>query len=67
MLVTEQEARELFCPHAFVIMGKKDMGEDVYTCKASGCMSWNWFDQKKRGSEHKGYCGLAGRPLSADW
>lgn len=62
MLVNEHEARELFCPQAFPLIGlKAEHGEGIYTCKGSGCMCWNWLDSKKKGPEQQGYCGLSGR------
>ena len=48
MVVTEEAAGHLICPNV-----------EEQNCVARGCMAW-----RETGSEHKGYCGLAGMPVS---
>lgn len=69
MLVTEREARELWCYETFNAQRAK--------CAASSCMAWRWAENipqvctkcgseetswEDRPEERKGFCGLAGMP-----
>ncbi len=55
MLVTENQAKEKWCPHV-------NKGED--NCVASQCMMWRVYDspykQGEINNDRRGYCGLAG-------
>lgn len=69
MVVTEEAARIMWCPHK---------RSDHTDCMGSSCMMWRWrvspeyaerlAELKKRGSYSldipapNGFCGLAGRP-----
>lgn len=68
MLLTEEQAREKWCP--FVRMGQgghnrwSDMAQETRDlelvgceCIASDCMAWRWEAKYKP----YGYCGLAGK------
>ena len=69
MLVTEEQARKLWCPFAMVGMSRampaKGGGEECTRCIASECMAWRWTvddPMKRQGSaDTRGYCGLAGK------
>ena len=78
MLVTEKEAKKLWCPAARVsdagLGNRYPMVDDLASgmafarCIARGCMYWRWGDEKKqvlpRDDEHRrGYCGVAGLPF----
>jgi len=71
MLVTEEQAKEMWCPEARVI---DDLSESASTarltcantrCIASKCMWWR-LDPSNEGFTPpislKGYCGMAGKP-----
>jgi hypothetical protein len=66
MLVTENDANEQFCPLTFSVVGSHEHGEAIFQCKASGCMAWNWHDKKDAGKNRRGFCGMAGKPSSAE-
>jgi hypothetical protein len=66
MIVTESEARRLWCPQ----MGISHGDGDVRCCMASSCAAWRWHEWRmKRGpdgqflnpavQEQTGFCGLA--------
>lgn len=59
MIVTEQQARKLWCPQMLAYDRKDEDGDGVLDCHcvASACMAWNWWDDKGHG-----WCGLAGLP-----
>jgi hypothetical protein len=63
MLVTEDKAKETWCPYALVrnystAVNRGRVGyvsddnekatEDFTKCKASGCMAWRWHDLEDR-------------------
>ena len=63
MLVTEQQAERLWCPHIF---DSKGSAKNV-KCIASSCMSWRWHcvhpcADWPNGKTDRGYCGLSGKP-----
>jgi hypothetical protein len=63
MIVTENEARTKWCPHArdADLGGNRDSsGEQpqVATCIGSQCMAWRWLQTTKHSG--RGYCGLSG-------
>ena len=75
MLLTEEQAREKWCPEARVALrhhepnssqfwGTANYDEDegrISFCIASDCMMWRWGEQVADGKDARhGYCGLAG-------
>ena len=56
MFLTEGEAREKYCLKIYRYTDKREFG----FCLTSSCMFWRW----QSGDSKKGYCGLAGVPLS---
>jgi hypothetical protein len=67
MLVTEKEAAKIGCPLltlAFGYQGRFTEADHV-RCQGSRCMLWRWdAEQSLVETERKGFCGLAGKPLS---
>ena len=66
MLLTEEQAREKWCPMARVeidgghLVNKLDKKWDPL-CIASDCMMWRWGEPVLDGKNaRQGYCGLAG-------
>ncbi|MGE4469985.1 MAG: hypothetical protein AB7D47_07620 [Desulfovibrio sp.] len=55
MPLSENEAKFKFCPLL------KTSEDKMKFCQGSQCMMWRWQDSTKTA----GWCGLAGRPLSA--
>ncbi len=79
MLMTEERARKKWCPmkRLFVtadfaagaaVNFEHDAVPSDGTCIASQCMMWRFGGAlvKGEGTEHLGYCGLAGNPRPAD-
>lgn len=78
MLLTEEEAKKRWCPHARVNAGpgfnRNSGGEPSRSalCIASECMAWRFYGAGWRTSEtvgnysvehvELGYCGLSGSP-----
>jgi hypothetical protein len=70
MIVTEDQARRLWCPAVRpTFIGNVDPPEPA-NCIGSGCMAWRWHEWRmKRGpdgqfltpavQEQVGYCGMA--------
>ena len=65
MILTEEEARNKFCP-LWAVNDRCDIH-----CVSSDCMiGWRWWDRKYHDGENKdspienrrGYCGLGGKP-----
>jgi len=75
--MTEEEAKELWCPFARLIDGQPPGAAATnrsgpaanYHCIASKCMAWRWDMEITHSIEHgsqmsktdKGHCGLAGK------
>ena len=51
MLVSESDAKFMFCPFL------KTHDDKMKKCQVTMCMMWRWAD----GGKEKGYCGLAGK------
>jgi hypothetical protein len=75
MIVTEEHAKEKWCPHvrirhqsqAVVNRTPDPMHHADYGCIGSRCMSWRWRNSALDvGHEPKGFCGLAGIPTWID-
>ena len=64
MYWTEEEAKEKWCPNAFVYFngGNSNTGSSKRACIASACMMWRDETGTPEGMPRKGYCGLAGKP-----
>lgn len=77
MLMTEEQARETWCPFVRIALdygdyatagnrGWADKTDHLYKdcrCLASKCMAWRWSSFKTvDGQMPCGYCGLAGKP-----
>ncbi len=54
MLVPESDAKFMFCP----LLKTRD--DKMKMCQVTQCMMWRWADDTKE----KGYCGLAGSPVT---
>jgi len=50
--ITEEEAKEKWCPYNIETIGK--VGS---RCQASDCMAWRWFSARK----DQGFCNLIGQ------
>jgi hypothetical protein len=63
MIVTEQEAETLWCPHARDAYGNRFVDEQGVergsVCVGSKCMAWRWLQGTKHAG--RGYCGLSGK------
>jgi hypothetical protein len=66
-VVTEEEAKGKWCPHAMV----KGTNRNVFTgdvrdagmvCVGANCMAWRWVKGNPVAGTGRGYCGVAGRP-----
>lgn len=76
MLLTEEQARTKWCPHARVV----EVGDDelhgpfnryhldadatfsgIAKCIASECMAWRWLNRHEQGAQDGGFCGIAGK------
>jgi hypothetical protein len=66
-VVTEEDARARWCPHA----RGNGTGINRWTengtaagpmCIGNHCMAWRWVKGSEKASVGRGYCGLAGRP-----
>ena len=59
MIVTEEKAKKLFCPHIRILdegsVTNMRSVQEFAVCIASQCMMWWWIDKE----ETKGHCGLA--------
>ena len=74
MMLTEEEARRKWCPHARVQLelpteGNPPVNRDNANifCMASLCMAWRWVPMNAaeiawRGGKQSGNCGAFGRP-----
>ena len=74
MIVTDQEARQKWCPFAMAAGSYEDKpaGTGITTfnrsdsghadkncmCLGSDCMAWRWHDERNK----TGFCGVARRP-----
>jgi len=66
MLLTEEEAKTKWCPHA----GPNRFDRQTEYCEGSICMAWRWRDWNYENiggipvatTPSKGFCGLAGKP-----
>ncbi|MCJ2165878.1 MULTISPECIES: hypothetical protein [unclassified Pseudodesulfovibrio] len=54
MIVTEDDAKFMFCPLL------KTSDDKMKMCQVTLCMMWRWADKDRE----KGYCGLAGNPVT---
>ena len=66
--MTEDEAKEKWCPQGPTVATDEYNAGFTFTCIGSKCMAWRWHgvvmgqDSPPRPEELQGYCGLAGRP-----
>jgi len=60
--VTEEEARDKFCPQTFGALGRADMRATDFKCCGSDCMAWRLAERMFGEVTNNGFCGLAGRP-----
>lgn len=62
MLVTNDEARQMYCPFKFSQSGNREAGRinPERACEGLKCMAWQRSQNPVRGDG--GYCGLAGKP-----
>jgi hypothetical protein len=64
-MMTEEEARKKFCPHYHGWASDEEPLSQVFRCKGSRCMMWQWNTPPDRamalGEQGSGYCGLAVR------
>jgi len=58
MLITNDEAKQMYCPFKFSHPGNRE----AKTCEGSKCMAWQGRVIPVRGEG--GYCKLAGKPES---
>ncbi|MBI5179567.1 MAG: hypothetical protein HZA04_09965 [Nitrospinae bacterium] len=67
MFITENEAKDLFCPLTFVVLGEQKFGHRMFECKGSGCIAWRWGEKKHKNADtRRGFCGFAGKILFKD-
>ena len=56
MLLTEDEARQKWCPHVSLcevggaIYDNRGQSHGFTRCIASECMSWRWSDERRQGT-----------------
>jgi hypothetical protein len=65
--MTEEEAKQKWCPMFNGWVSASETGGTHYKCKGSDCMMWRWrenYHQFGPIEQHKpyGYCGLGGKP-----
>ena len=71
MIVTEEQARQKWCPMAQRPVGDygtyhalpRDHTQDAAFCIASRCMMWCTVSDSVTGAGEIGYCGLAGQQM----
>jgi len=77
MQLTEAEARHKWCPVVRVDGGNRvhntmsdgfTNSDSSYRCIGSDCMAWRRYEitraHGQTSNEHRGYCGLAGKPTN---
>ena len=72
MLLTQEQAREKWCPYAWRTIRDSDgmvfgpttaLDRPNTVCIASDCMAWRWdVSDAQLDGKAKGHCGLAGNP-----
>jgi hypothetical protein len=64
MNLSEQEAREKWCPYqqmTYQMYSVKGTSEFM-SCCASTCIMWRWEEDTSYTGKITGYCGLGGKP-----
>lgn len=63
MIVTEQEAKEKWCPQGHY--HKEDYAKETATpkCAGSGCMMWRWYSKSKCVKEREIKFGTSSPPV----